>query len=243
MPESLSAIDRRVLGVLVEKGLTSAAPEPLTLNAIVTGSNQKSNRDPVMALEEPEIDSCLEGLQQKGLVFRITGGRVERWRHNLYDAWQVSKPELAILAELLLRGPQTAAEARSRASRMEALDHDAASTAIRNLVERQFVVWLQPESRRGARLTHGFHTEEELQRLRSGAPAVAADHDRGATSSSSSAAAQVESRLNEALSEIAALRAQVQELRAIVANLQGTSHRATTADSAGVGTPESPPTG
>ena len=233
MPEPLSAIDRRVLGVLVEKGLTSAASEPLTLNAIVTGSNQKSNRDPVMAVEEPEVDSCLEGLQQKGLVFRITGGRVDRWRHNLYDAWQVSKPELALLAELLLRGPQTAAEARSRASRMELLDHDAAATAIRNLVERQFVVWLAPESRRGAKLTHGFHTEEELQRLRSGAPA-AADHDRPPTSSSSpSAAAQIESRLNEALSEIASLRTQVQELRAIVGNLQGAPRAASTADSLG----------
>jgi uncharacterized protein len=234
MPDPLSAIDRRVLGVLVEKGLTSAAPEPLTLNAIVTGSNQKSNRDPVMTVEEPEVDSCLEGLQQKGLVFRITGGRVDRWRHNLYDAWQVSKPELALLAELLLRGPQTAAEARSRASRMEPLDHDAAATAIRNLVERQFVVWLAPESRRGAKLTHGFHTEEELQRHRSGAPAAAADHDRPPTSASSpSAAAQIESRLNEALSEIASLRTQVQELRAIVGKLPGGSRQASTADSLG----------
>jgi uncharacterized protein len=231
MPEPLSAIDRRVLGVLVEKGLTSAAAEPLTLNAIVTGSNQKSNRDPVMTLEEPEVDSCLEGLQQKGLVFRITGGRVDRWRHNLYDAWQVSKPELALLAELLLRGPQTAAEVRSRASRMESLDHDTAATAIRNLVERQFVVWLAPESRRGAKLTHGFHSEEELQRLRSGAPAAAADH--APPPASSSAAGQIESRLNEALSEIASLRTQVQELRAIVANLPGGARLASTADPSG----------
>src|SRR5947209_2434711 len=115
MPDPLSPIERRVLGVLVEKALTAASPGPLSLNAIVTGSNQKSNRDPVTNLEEPEVDSALTGLQHKGLVFRVTGGRVERWRHNLYDAWQVSKPELALLAELLLRGPQTFAEARSRA--------------------------------------------------------------------------------------------------------------------------------
>jgi uncharacterized protein len=229
MPEPLSAIDRRVLGVLVEKGLTSAAPEPLTLNAIVTGSNQKSNRDPVMAVEEPEVDSCLEGLQQKGFVFRITGGRVDRWRHNLYDAWQVSKAELAILAELLLRGPQTAAEARSRASRMEPLDHDAAATAIRNLVERQFVVWLSPESRRGAKLTHGFHAPEELERLRSGlASGGAPDHERPPAHAIAPAAAQVESRLDQALAEIAALRSEVQELRSIVANLQGNARETPT---------------
>ena len=130
MHEPLSVLERRVLGVLVEKALTAAAPEPLTLNAVVVGCNQKSNRDPVMSLEEPEVDNGLERLQRKGLVFRITGGRTERWRHNLYDAWQVTKPELALLAELLLRGPHTAAEARSRDSRMEALDQDTAAAAI-----------------------------------------------------------------------------------------------------------------
>src|SRR4051812_23525521 len=155
MPEPLSPLERRLLGVLVEKALTAAAPEPLTLNAVVLGANQKSNRDPVMSLEEPEVDNGLERLQRKGLVFRITGGRTERWRHNLYDAWKVGKPELALLAELLLRGPQTAAEARSRASRMEPLDNETATTAIKSLVDRGFIVWLAPETRRGATLTHG----------------------------------------------------------------------------------------
>ena len=166
MIEPLSTLERRVLGVLVEKALTAAAPEPLSLNAVVIGCNQKSNRDPAMSLEEPEVDACLEGLQRKGLVFRVTGGRVERWRHNLYDAWQVAKPELAFLAELLLRGPQTLAEARSRASRMEPLDQESASTIAKDLVERNYVVWLSPPERRGALLTHGFHSPEEVQRYR-----------------------------------------------------------------------------
>src|SRR4029079_10460149 len=148
MVEPLSVLERRVLGVLVEKALTAAAPEPLTLNAVVLGSNQKSNRDPLMAVEEPEVDDALERLQRKGLVFRITGGRTERWRHNLYDAWRVTKSELALLAELLLRGPQTAPEAGSRASRMEPLDNETATTAIKSLVDRGFIVWLAPENRR-----------------------------------------------------------------------------------------------
>ena len=219
MPEPLSILERRVLGVLVEKALTGAAPEPLTLNAIVTGSNQKSNRDPVMAVEEPEVDGALESLQQKGLVFRVTGGRVDRWRHNAYDAWQLSKPELALLGELLLRGPQTAAEARSRASRMEPLDNETATNTIKGLVEKQFVVWLTPESRRGAILTHNLYSPEELERLktsRSSGVSVSEIGHPAASSPSSDRVTTLEARLNEALAEIDRLRAEVQELRGLV---------------------------
>ena len=225
MPEPLSPLERRVLGVLVEKALTSASSEPLTLNAVVTGSNQKSNRDPVMSLEEPEVDTTLEALQHKGLVFRVTGGRVDRWRHNLYDAWQVSKPELALLTELLLRGPQTAAEARSRASRMERLDQETAATTIKAMVERQFVVWLTPESKRGATLTHGFHQPDELDRLKSGqsrGAAVAEPRSPAPLPSASTSEHQstLEARLNQAVTEIAQLRDEVAQLRSIVSDLQ-----------------------
>jgi len=225
MPEPLPPLERRVLGVLVEKALTSASSEPLTLNAVVTGSNQKSNRDPVMSLEEPEVDTTLEALQRKGLVFRVTGGRVDRWRHNLYDAWQVSKPELALLTELLLRGPQTAAEARSRASRMEHLDQETAATTIKTLVERQFVVWLTPESKRGATLTHGFHEPDELERLKSGqsrGAAVAEPRSPAPLPSAPTSEHQstLEARLNQAVTEIAQLRDEVAQLRSIVSDLQ-----------------------
>jgi uncharacterized protein YceH (UPF0502 family) len=208
MTEPLSALERRVLGVLVEKALTAAAPEPLTLNAVVVGSNQKSNRDPVMSVEEPEADEALERLQLKGLVFRITGGRAERWRHNLYEACKVTKPELALLAELLLRGPQTAAEARSRASRMEPLDHELATSLMKSLAERGLLVWLAPENRRGATLTHGFHPPDELGRSPA-PPAAAAERVR-----------PLEERLGEVMAEIARLRAEVGELRATVKGLQ-----------------------
>lgn len=225
MTEPLSVLERRVLGVLVEKALTAAAPEPLTLNAVVVGSNQKSNRDPLMNVEEPEVDDALERLQRKGLVFRITGGRAERWRHNLYDAWKVSKPELALLAELLLRGPQTVAEVRSRASRMEPLDHDTATAAIRGLADRAMVVWLAPESRRGAMLTHGLHSADELSRLKAGhASGVTLDEVREPASPPKPPAAEtippLERRLGEALAEIARLRAEVNELRTMVTGLR-----------------------
>lgn len=223
MAEPLSALERRVLGVLVEKALTAAAPEPLTLNAVVVGSNQKSNRDPVMSIEEPEADDALERLQRKGLVFRITGGRAERWRHNLYEAWKVNKPELALLAELLLRGPQTAAEARSRASRMEPLDSETATAAIKGLVDRGMIVWLMPENRRGALLTHGFHPPEELARLKTvDSSGVNTEEVRAPALPPQSAEGvrPLEARLDEAVAEIARLRAEVNDLRAMVVSLQ-----------------------
>jgi uncharacterized protein YceH (UPF0502 family) len=225
MIEPLTPLERRVMGVLVEKALTAAAPEPLTLNAVVVGSNQKSNRDPVMTLEEPETDDALERLQRKGLVFRITGGRAERWRHNLYEAWKVTKPELAFLAELLLRGPQTASEARSRASRMEPLDSELAATVIKGLAERGLVVWLEPEHRRGAQLTHGFHSVDEIARLKGGRPAVAVEELRPAVQPtapgpSPDRVAELEKRLSEAVAEIAKLRDELAGVRASVAGLQ-----------------------
>jgi uncharacterized protein YceH (UPF0502 family) len=219
MPDPLSLIERRVLGVLVEKALTAASPEPLSLNAIVTGSNQKSNRDPVTSLEEPEVDAALTGLQQKGLVIKVTGGRVERWRHNLYDAWQVSKAELAFLAELLLRGAQTLAEARSRASRMEPLDQGTASTLSKDLVDRGFVIWLSPEGKRGAKLTHGFHSPEELDRLRAG-QAIASPPAESPSSGDVERVGDLQTRLDLALAEITKLQAEVEQLRSEIANLK-----------------------
>jgi hypothetical protein len=219
MPDPLNRTERRILGVLVEKALTAAAPEPLTLNAIVTGCNQKSNRDPVMSLEEPEVDDCLGGLQRQGLVFRVTGSRVERWRHNLYDAWNVAKPELALLAELLLRGPQTAAEARARASRMEPIDSDSATSIIKGLVERGFVVWLMPEQRRGALLTHGFHTPEELERLKSGQTAGGPEERPSPTAHPVNHGGG-DARLDEAVKAIEQLQSDVRQLQAQLAYLQ-----------------------
>ena len=163
----LSVNDRRVLGVLVEKAKTTPDVYPLSLNALVTGCNQKSNRDPVLDLTEADVEETLAGLQRIGLAIKITGGRVVRWRHNLYEAWRLNKAELAVVAELLLRGPQTEGELRGRASRMEPVeDLDALRALLRPLAERGLVVYLSPEGRRGTVVTHGFHAPEELARLR-----------------------------------------------------------------------------
>jgi uncharacterized protein YceH (UPF0502 family) len=159
--------ERRVLGVMVEKAKTTPDAYPMSVNALVTGSNQKSNRDPVLNLTEDDVEEALARCQKKGLAIKITGGRVVRWRHALYEAWRVDKIDLAVLAELLLRGPQTEGELRTRASRMESLDDlDALRAVLKPLVERNLVLYLTPEDRRGAVLTHGFHDPRELEPLR-----------------------------------------------------------------------------
>ncbi len=225
MAEPLTPMERRLLGVLVEKALTASISEPLTLNAVVVGSNQKSNRDPLTSYEDPEVDEALTSLKRKGLVFMQTGGRTDRWRHNLYDAWKVSKPEVALLAELLLRGPQTAAEARTRAARMEAIDSEQYSEMLRSLAERGMVLWITPEARRGAILTHGFHTPNELHALRQRHAGVDTGplHDVEPTPRPQALpvveAPKPDGRLDEALAQIGDLRKVVAQLKAQVAHL------------------------
>ena len=135
----------------------------MSVNALVVGSNQKSNRDPLVNLTDEDVEEGLTKLQSIGLTTRITGGRVERWRHNLYEKWLVDKIELAILAELLLRGPQTEGELRGRASRMEPIaDLDVQREKLKRLQERGLVRWVGEEGRRGSLVAHGFHSAGEI---------------------------------------------------------------------------------
>jgi uncharacterized protein YceH (UPF0502 family) len=164
---ALSVNQRRVVGVLIEKQKTTPDIYPLSLNALLTGCNQKSNRDPLLELTDIDVEETLASLQKQGLAVKVTGGRVDRWRHALYEAWMVDKGEMAVLAELLLRGPQTEGELRARASRMEPFPElDALRAVLRKLAERKLVVYLVPEGRRGTTITHGFHEPAELEKLK-----------------------------------------------------------------------------
>jgi uncharacterized protein YceH (UPF0502 family) len=213
---ALDMRERRVLGVLVEKAKTTPDAYPLSVNALVTGSNQKSNRDPILNLTDQEVEDALARCQKKDLAIKITGGRVERWKHNLYDAWHVDKVELAVLGELLLRGPQTEGELRSRASRMEPIDDlDVLRNVLRPLVERKLVVYLTPEERRGAVLTHGFHDPHELERLRS---RVAAEASHLAAPPAISS--HPDERLSELQAGLTAAREEIAALKQMVAGLQ-----------------------
>lgn len=212
--------ERRVLGVLIEKAKTTPDAYPLSVNALVTGSNQKSNRDPTLNLSDQEVEDALARCQKKGLAIKITGGRVERWKHNLYDAWHVEKVELAVLGELLLRGPQTEGELRGRASRMEPIDDlDVLRNVLRPLVERKLVVYLTPEERRGAVLSHGFHDPHELERLRSrlaAEPIADAPHPP----THPPTAPITDERLSELATGLNAARDEIAALKQAVAGLQ-----------------------
>jgi uncharacterized protein YceH (UPF0502 family) len=120
----LSEIETRLLGSLVEKELTTPEYYPLSLNALVNACNQKSNRDPAMNLDEEAVREALRALEKKGLAGAADNmaSRVTKYEHRLQEAYNFTRHEIAILAELLLRGPQTPGELRSRADRMHKFD-------------------------------------------------------------------------------------------------------------------------
>ena len=121
MKPNLTTLEARILGCLVEKELATPEYYPLTLNALMAACNQKNNRDPEMLLSTDEIAKGLAGLQyDKKLVgtYSGVGSRAVKYTHRLLETLGVDTPELAVLCELLLRGPQTPGELRGRASRM-----------------------------------------------------------------------------------------------------------------------------
>jgi uncharacterized protein YceH (UPF0502 family) len=171
----ISAIERRVLGVLVEKAKTTPENYPLSLNALRAGCNQKSNRSPMMQLEEDQIDEALEQLRKVGAVAQIQGGaRIDRYRHLAYDWLGVDKVELAVMAELLLRGTQTVGELRGRAARMEPIkDLGELQPTLDSLHAKGLVLYLTPPGR-GSIVTHALYLEHELEKVRREAGAHAA---------------------------------------------------------------------
>src|SRR4051812_80612 len=134
----LSPTEARVLSVLIEKATTTPEQYPLSLNALVAGCNQKNNRDPVLTLSDDEVFDAVEGLRAKQLVVRVDtiGSRVAKYRHHAGEVLHCRGGELAILSELLLRGPQTLGELRGRASRMHPMATlEDAKTMVRALME------------------------------------------------------------------------------------------------------------
>jgi uncharacterized protein YceH (UPF0502 family) len=218
----LEPFERRVLGTLAEKSQTSKSPDayPMTLNSIVLGCNQKSNRDPVYDLTDDDVELALDALGDKGLTMKLLSSRADRWRHQMYDKWSVSKAEMAILAELMLRGPQQLGDLRGRASRMTDIpDLDTLKGHLTHLAARGLVVLLTPLDKRGAAVTHAFHSPDELDRARAllagGASEVEAPPPARAAAPANAAA--LEARLDEAFAEIARLQEAVARLESKLA--------------------------
>ncbi len=175
----LTADEARVLGVLIEKSLTTPEQYPLSINAIVNGANQKNNRDPVITMAEDAAFEAVESLRDKQLAVRVDqmGSRVHKYRHTGTETLHVRTAELAILAELMLRGPQTLGELRGRASRMSPLENlDRVKDMIRALTERPepFVKELPPSP--------GSRAERYMQLLAPELHAVAEGEVSAATS-------------------------------------------------------------
>jgi uncharacterized protein YceH (UPF0502 family) len=213
----LTPRERRIVGVMVEKAKTTPEYYPMTVAAIVTACNQKTNRDPVTNYDQDDVEDTLHSLRKKGAVILVEGGgRVPRWKHTLYDWLKVNKVELAVLAELLLRGPQTEGELRGRASRMEPLpDLPSLQTILEALAPRGLVQYLSPPGqKRGAFVAHGLYPAEELEKVRQAFAGRSAGDDEAPSRLSTARAELAAAATAPAwVTELAALRAEVDQLR------------------------------
>ena len=136
----LTETEARVLGSLIEKEITTPDYYPLSLNALVNACNQKSNRDPIMNLNEGAVREALDSLNRNGLAGAASGAdsRVTKYEHRLQETFNFDRRETAVLCVLLLRGPQTPGELRSRTERVHRFaDLDEVQTALRRLIERE----------------------------------------------------------------------------------------------------------
>ncbi len=163
----LDRTERRVAGVLIEKSKTTQDSYPMTLNSITTACNQKSNRYPLMNLSTEEVQKALDRLRHCRAVMEVHGdGRVPKYKHLLYEWLGVEKLELAVMAELLLRGQQTLGDLRARASRMDEIpSQDELRPVVDGLIGKGLIVELTPPGR-GQTVTHNLYNFEELKKVR-----------------------------------------------------------------------------
>ena len=215
----LTALEARVIGSLIEKAITTPDQYPLSLNALTNACNQKSNRDPVLELDERTVQETLDSLARKHLVMERSGfgSRVPKYQHRFcntgFGTLEFTPQETAILCELMLRGPQTPGELRSRASRMAPITEvGEVEAALARLAAREdgpFVVRLAREpGKRESRYAHLLSgsvegAAEGIEQFAAEAPAAA---PRADGKSLQERVTQLEQRVEELQREIAALR-------------------------------------
>ncbi len=220
MKIELTALEARVIGCLIEKAITTPDQYPLSLNALVNACNQKSNREPVMDLSESTVQQTVDALSKKHFVMEKSGfgSRVPKYQHRFcnteFGTLKLDPQELAIVCELLVRGPQTPGELRTRASRMapfgETSEVEAALARLRDRADGPFVVQLAREpSRRDSRWAHLFSGPVADVALSSSHP----DEEAGGPAEVAFPAARNDDRLAKVEREVAALRAELDELK------------------------------
>jgi uncharacterized protein YceH (UPF0502 family) len=198
---TLSLLETRVLGTLFEKQHTVPDSYPLTLNALVSGCDQKTSRSPVMEATEAEVQAALDSLKSANLVIETSGGRVSRYSHNIERVLQVPSQSAAILTVLMLRGPQTAGELRINGERLHSFaDISAVEGFLQELAARQ----AGPLVTQLPRLTGS--RESRWAHLLSGEPKLEAIEKKAAS--------------DAGLGEVAALKANVARLEGEVATLK-----------------------
>jgi uncharacterized protein YceH (UPF0502 family) len=208
----LTPLEARVIGCLIEKQITTPDQYPLSLNALTNACNQKSNRDPVMALDEGSVQQTLDALNHKHLILEKSGfgSRVPKYQHRFcnteFGSLQLAEVEVAILCELMLRGPQTPGELRSRAGRMTSLSGvEEVETALESLASRAdgpLVVKLTREPGR---------RESRYAQLFTGAPpAQPAEEERTLVAPPSPPS---DARLTQLEAQLAELRAEIERIK------------------------------
>ena len=207
MLPTLSLLETRVLGVLVEKQHTVPDSYPLTLNALVSGCNQKTSRHPVLEAAEAEVQAAVDRLKSLSLVMETSGGRAMRYSQNVGKALGLPPQSVALLAVLFLRGPQTVGELRLNSERLHRFgDVMAVEAFLRELAEKPFVRELPRQP--GARETRWMHLlsgEPSAEEIAAAAVAPAADA--------------------VTLGELAAMKANIDHLQGEVAALRETVAR------------------
>jgi len=211
---ALDDVEVRALGCLVEKQLTTPQYYPLTINALVNACNQTSNRAPIMHVTEPTVHTALRSLRDRGFVRAVhnPGDRVTKYRHVLDEALELRGDEIALLAVLFLRGPQTSGELRGRTERMaEIATVEAAESILDGLGRRATPLVTKLERQPGQK-------EQRYAHLLAGEP------DAGAAMASDApvtgASAPRPDRVAELAAEVAALREEVAALRETVVALR-----------------------
>jgi hypothetical protein len=215
-PIKLSAAEARVLGALVEKEITTPDYYPLTLNALINACNQRSNREPVMDLDEDDMRQALHGLENKQLAGRARSadGRVTKYEHWLGEAFNFSRAETALICVLLLRGPQTPGELRSRTERMHRFEEISDVLAgLQKLTDRDpslvAVLPRQPGTKE-ARYAHLLSGPVESIQT----PAASTSHANSpvTTPEQDDRIAQLEATVAELRREVSALREKIDNL-------------------------------
>jgi len=215
-PVKLTAAEARVLGSLIEKEITTPDYYPLSLNALMNACNQRSNREPIMDLDEDEVRQALHGLEAKQIAGRARSadGRVTKYEHWLGEAFNFSRAETALICVLLLRGPQTPGELRGRTERLhEFTEISDVTNGLQRLMEREPALVSLLARQPGARESRYAHL---LCGPVESAAAIAADsleaESAQATSLYEERIAQLESTVAELRGEIAALREKIDSL-------------------------------